>query len=731
MDIFALRDRLVQDYAEYIQSFVLIKDPQVRGYVEEKLGNGLLWPEPLIQMNPSFEPGEWIDDLVQQGILHEECSRIFRIKDTPEDEGSPLRLHRHQSDAVRAARTGKNYVLTTGTGSGKSLAYLVPIVDYVLRTGAGRGVRAIIVYPMNALCNSQHGELEKFLCYGYPKGAPPVRFARYTGQEKGEKRQEIIANPPDILLTNYVMMELILTRPDEKNIVEAAQDLRFLVLDELHTYRGRQGADVAMLVRRVCDACNAENLQRIGTSATLVGPGTFEEQQEEIATVATKLFGARVEPGMVIGETLRRATPEVDLSDPEYLKQLKNRISDPDRHPPLDFEAFVKDPLSIWIENTFGITSEKNSGRLIRGVPMGIRGPDGAAPRLSDLTGLPVKLCIQAIQEGLLAGYQCCNPDTAFPVFAFRLHQFISRGDNVYASLEFPESRYITVYGQQFVPGDRSRILLPIVFCRECGQEYYSVRVRQEPDSNQKIFEPRDLSDRYHEEDTEAGFLYLNPENPWPESIEDIINRVPSDWLEEQRGTTRIKKNLRKYLPKRIFIGTDGRGSDDGISFNYLKAPFRFCLNCGVSYGARQVSDIGKLTALGTEGRSTATTILSLSAIRHLKKEKRLPEKAKKLLSFTDNRQDASLQAGHFNDFVEIGLLRSALYSAAKDAGSEGLSHDELSLKVFNALDLPLELYAVRPDAKFKDLDETKKALRNVIGYRLYHDLRRGWRALP
>jgi len=728
MDIFALRDRLVQDYAEYIQSFVLIKDPQVRGYVEEKLGNGLLWPEPLIQMNPSFEPGEWIDDLVQQGILHEECSRIFRIKDTPEDEGSPLRLHRHQSDAVRAARTGKNYVLTTGTGSGKSLAYLVPIVDYVLRTGAGRGVRAIIVYPMNALCNSQHGELEKFLCYGYPKGAPPVRFARYTGQEKGEKRQEIIANPPDILLTNYVMMELILTRPDEKNIVEAAQDLRFLVLDELHTYRGRQGADVAMLVRRVCDACNAENLQRIGTSATLVGPGTFEEQQEEIATVATKLFGARVEPGMVIGETLRRATPEVDLSDPEYLKQLKNRISDPDRHPPLDFEAFVKDPLSIWIENTFGITSEKNSGRLIRGVPMGIRGPDGAAPRLSDLTGLPVKLCIQAIQEGLLAGYQCCNPDTAFPVFAFRLHQFISRGDNVYASLEFPESRYITVYGQQFVPGDRSRILLPIVFCRECGQEYYSVRVRQEPDSNQKIFEPRDLSDRYHEEDTEAGFLYLNPENPWPESIEDIINRVPSDWLEEQRGTTRIKKNLRKYLPKRIFIGTDGRGSDDGISFNYLKAPFRFCLNCGVSYGARQVSDIGKLTALGTEGRSTATTILSLSAIRHLKKEKRLPEKAKKLLSFTDNRQDASLQAGHFNDFVEIGLLRSALYSAAKDAGSEGLSHDELSLKVFNALDLPLELYAVRPDAKFKDLDETKKALRNVIGYRLYHDLRRGWR---
>jgi len=276
-------------------------------------------------MNPSFEPGAWIDDLVQEGILHEECSRIFRIKDTPEDEGKPLRIHRHQSDAIRAARTGKNYVLTTGTGSGKSLAYIVPIVDRVLRTGPGRGVRAIIVYPMNALCNSQYGELEKFLCYGYPKGDPPVRFARYTGQEREEEKQEIVANPPDILLTNYVMLELILTRPSEKNIVKAALGLRFLVLDELHTYRGRQGADVALLVRRVRDACDAEDLQCIGTSATLAGPGTFEEQREEIAAVATKLFGGTVEPGMVIGETLRRATPETDLSDPEYLKQLRNR----------------------------------------------------------------------------------------------------------------------------------------------------------------------------------------------------------------------------------------------------------------------------------------------------------------------------------------------------------------------------------------------------------------------
>ena len=166
MDIFDLRNRLVQDYSNYIQSFILIQDARARKYVDENIENGLLWPDPLIQLNPSFETGEWIDDLVQQEVLHEECARIFRIKEDPEEEGKPLRLHQHQSDAVKAAKTGNNYILTTGTGSGKSLAYIVPIVDHVLRLGSGKGIQAIIVYPMNALCNSQHGELKKLLCYG-------------------------------------------------------------------------------------------------------------------------------------------------------------------------------------------------------------------------------------------------------------------------------------------------------------------------------------------------------------------------------------------------------------------------------------------------------------------------------------------------------------------------------------------------------------------------------------
>ena len=98
------------------------------------------------------------------------------------------------------------------------------------------------------------------------------------------------------------------------------------------------------------------------------------------------------------------------------------------------------------------------------------------------------------------------------------------------------------------------------------------------------------------------------------------------------------------------------------------------------------------------------------------------------MLSFTDNRQDASLQAGHFNDFIEVGVLRSALYRAAQRAGTEGLRHEELTQQVFNALDLPLDAYASDPGVKYQALAETQRALRNVLGYRLYRDLKRGWR---
>src|SRR5690606_38812889 len=181
MDVFDLRDRVIGEYESYVRSFLQFRDPRIEQRVADELADGHLWPEPRLGLNPSFEVGATIGSLVGNGTLHPTCGEIFRIG-KKQGAGSELRLHRHQTEAIEAARRGANYVLTTGTGSGKSLSYIVPIVDHVLRVGSGGGIKAIVVYPMNALANSQKEELDKFLDAGFG-GQRPVSYARYTGQE--------------------------------------------------------------------------------------------------------------------------------------------------------------------------------------------------------------------------------------------------------------------------------------------------------------------------------------------------------------------------------------------------------------------------------------------------------------------------------------------------------------------------------------------------------------------
>ena len=359
------------------------------------------------------------------------------------------------------------------------------------------------------------------------------------------------------------MLEYILTRPRERDtLVKAAQGLRFLVLDELHTYRGRQGADVALLVRRVRDALDAEHMQCVGTSATLAGGGTFAEQQEQVAAVATRLFGAPVQPERVIGETLRRATPEPE-ANPAWNRAARNAPGGRRPRPTPSYDTFVSDPLAAWIETTFGVQRDA-SGRLVRNIPITV---SAAAERLSELTGIDPEPCAGAIKGALLHGFAVKNPETGFPVFAFRLHQFISRGDTVYASLESEADRHVTVYGQQFVPKRHGTLLYPLCFCRECGQEYYSVRREKNPDGPGYLYAARPLGDRLAEEDGEPGFLYVDSDRPWPIDLDTMLTRVPEDWIEEHRGAFRLRKNRQQYLPQptRISARRQGRRRGNGL----------------------------------------------------------------------------------------------------------------------------------------------------------------------
>src|SRR6185437_8418583 len=154
------------------------------------------------------------------------------------------------------------------------------------------------------------------------------------------------------------MLELVLTRRGEDRLVRDAQGLRFLVLDELHTYRGRQGADVALLVRRVREACNATRLIHVGTSATLSSEGSWPEKQEEVARVASELFGADVSPSRIIGESLRRAAAPPGQDEQAFFREVRARIEAGDEPPARDTERFVAHPLASWIESNLGLRVE-------------------------------------------------------------------------------------------------------------------------------------------------------------------------------------------------------------------------------------------------------------------------------------------------------------------------------------------------------------------------------------
>lgn len=745
MDVFGAHERLIEDYDEFTRSLVWVRDPAIREHLKVERDRKSRWPDPWISLNPTFRKGGTVAELTEPGsddtrLLHPLCAQYFRNKnragDTDADEDITLTLHYHQRQAIEIAASKSSYVLTTGTGSGKSLCYLIPIVNEVLKNPNSDGISAIIVYPMNALANSQMDELKHYLENGVASEDRRVTFARYTGQEKRKEKESVLNSKPDILLTNYMMLEYLLTRPDEREeLIKAARGLRFLVLDELHTYRGRQGADVGILVRRLREACEATDLRCVGTSATMATTETFAEAQETVAEVATRLFGTPVDPDRVIGETLERATdPGRPLAPEEHAVALaaavRRAVSGPDALPS-SYQVLSRDPLAVWVEHAFGLELEPGPTdgaprRFRRRSPTTIPRAAVDLRRACGEQTVSEADCREAIKAMLEAGARVKDSGTRRPLFAFRLHQFLSKGDTVYASLEAPAApRHLTSQYQLRVPGHQDRPLVPLHFCRECGHDYLAVT----HDGRQERYFAR--KDPEAPAEAGDGYLYVDKERPWPSDPEEILDRLPASWIEtDDQGQRTVVKARKDDLPEQVWISPDGRRAQPGTGLRawWIRAPFRFCPRCRVGYEQLRVRDFAKLATFSAEGRSSAVSLVSASVVRSLRGQADLGKRAQKLLTFVDNRQDASLQAGHFNDFVQVTQIRGALYRALDKAGTAGLRYDVLPQAVAEALNLPLTAYARNAQVKYGPLEDTQAALRSALAYRIYADLERGWR---
>ena len=719
MNIFKIHEDIISDYSSYISSFLDISDDDIREKVSQYFEQKKLWPQALIQFNPAFEVSGNINDVVNQGILHEKMKYVF----------PDYSLYRHQVEALKLGTQNKHFIVTSGTGSGKSLTYIGSIFNHLFNLKEKpKGIKALIVYPMNALINSQILELDRYKksYENLTHTTFPITYKQYTGQESQTEKDAVIDELPDIILTNYMMMELIMTRLNEAALRESINEhLKFLVFDELHTYRGRQGADVSLLIRRIHSSTN-NKLVCIGTSATMSAGTGIEDQKKDVAEVGKKIFGVDVTPDQVINETLIRSLSGNKEISPEELRDDLNKEIDVTGSK----EILLQSSLAKWLE--WNIAIEEVEGTLVRRKPISV---EEISTILSELTGIDKAKCNSQVHKLLILANRINRGagKTESYILPFKLHQFISQTGTVFSTLNTPDKRTITLdpLSSYLIDenGDK-KPLFPMVFSRNSGYEYICLRKIQAANK----LEPRDFDLRLtedEEDDLSLGYLLIEKDEPiW--SYDDI-NNLPDSWLKyKTNGEPVVNPTYANKIPQKIYFDEYGNYSElkGKLPFEgwYITAPLLFDPTSGTFFD-RKTSEITKLSKLGIEGRSTSTTILSFSAIKALNSEEQKYEE-QKLLSFTDNRQDAALQAGHFNDFYKIGRIRSAIYNAIKLNPKQELDHSTIADEVFNSLKVPQDLWAKSPSEFPAQKEENETIFKNYLFYRIILDLKRGWRVV-
>ncbi|MFE0819829.1 DEAD/DEAH box helicase [Streptomyces sp. NPDC058847] len=269
----------------------------------------------------------------------------LRTPFTPADDGWQQHLdwvrtdgwtpYAHQARAFarltsKDGHTPQPTLVTTGTGSGKTESFLYPVLDHCARERAAgnNGVKAVFLYPMNALATDQAARINDLLTdYDELSGA---RAGLYIGEKAAThydrvytRRQDMQLSPPDILITNYKMLDLLLQRAADAPLWDGS-DIRYVVVDEFHTYDGAQGTDVAMLLRRLAIAVDANrpgkplgSITPVATSATLAS-GTDEDGVQQLLSVATNVFGTEFTEDAIVGED-RLTVDEFILGEDESI----------------------------------------------------------------------------------------------------------------------------------------------------------------------------------------------------------------------------------------------------------------------------------------------------------------------------------------------------------------------------------------------------------------------------
>jgi len=697
IDPIATSDGIIETYRRYLGSLLPLRDEQILAQVDARLAEaGTVFQGPLLEMTPPFVAGASLQQLVDEGVLAPGFPRYFS-----DDLPGARPLHLHQEQSIRRAAAGHNVVVATGTGSGKTESFLVPILNHLAWEKAagtlGPGVRALLLYPMNALANDQLARLRSLLAV-----VPEVTFGRYTGETKETpdnarehyrvirghdplpnelvSRVEMRERPPHILLTNYAMLEYLLLRPRDMELFEGASagHWKFLVVDEAHVYDGVKGSEIAMLIRRVRQRVAAGNqLQYLASSAT-VGA-----HLERIADFGSALFGspfARAsasDAGDVVLAS-RRELPDASTWGPLPPEQLRNLVRDPDPVAAweLDFAGQrLEDEHSMRLVQRRLAAAPESLGSLAKVVYPDLD-PDAARRAVADLVEL---------------GHHV-HAATGGPVLSARYHLFASAVEGAFACLS-PDGPHVRLTRHAHCP-DCASAMFELAACKQCGQMHLYGRVLRNGTADTFAFS---------EQHTRSHWVVVGDPTTADDEDDDTI-AVPGA-VDPQAATLCTRCGA--------FAGP-GATSCPQCGAAAMRAVLRIdagrdltvCRGCG-GRGPRQVRRF-------EAGLDAAAAVLATSLYQHLPEGGRTH--ARQLLMFSDSRQQAAFAAPYLERshaaLVERTLLARAL---------EGQKGEELSSGDLATATRPIAL-----NAGYLDPRETVFAQRTVVATWMHREMLEG-----
>ena len=689
---------VIDQFGRYLLTTFPIADEAMEKQVREHLrhdvgGERLTAKGPYVYLNRPFEQGPSVKSLTGETELglHPALAGVFPYES----------VHKHQELALRSVKAGMHTVVATGTGSGKTEAFLLPIIDHCLHlrdAGAVPGVTAILVYPMNALADDQLRRLRPMLAgtgitFGRYTGMTPesdkpsqgqLKTSRaYTadelkqlsdGDEEGVpipyeecwSREEIRTRRPRLLISNYSQLEYLLLRDKDLGLFQEAP-LRFLVFDEVHTYTGALGSEVACLIRRLRRVARkvADQVVCIGTSATVQDRSGKIDAETATKAFASRLFGVSDDDIELVREHYRAAEPAgtdhyTPPSPPDAKSLLAGILDEARRYRLQDSVEDISDDLVSLVAALCGRPAPVaetrmeqawellQANKLLRRLNRALTDPKLLSEALGAVRGLGrEEQDDEALTAEVLAyltlGALVKHDDE--PLLRPKLHYFVQGFQGL--SCAFEDDGTPTIhFDSDATRGESDPMLFPMVLCRSCGQHYVQLIASESVADGDVGVEKTRTAGRYEEAADHETLVYLT--NHLVGRDEDDDQEVHDAFLCRYCGTLHDKRIATCRNPKCARKGI--------VSVFRHDHRMKSCLACGTP-----ATGWDEIVTPARSSEVADVTILSQSMLSAMQEEE-----LQKLLVFSDNRQDAAFQAGWMEERSRRFRLRHLLFEILK-----------------------------------------------------------------